>query len=246
MTGKHDLAEEGLDAARETARRAEVLAERSVEIRVMESLFRLYRRKAYLADGDVMQASAELFEAQGAAEKALGRIERGRRERRESKKLTPGHQVLDPAHLPDPVLEGECYILLTQIAIHAGRSRDAERHLADWDKLSQFVENHYLHHLAKILREDIKKVKGPYELEYAFKVFEGVEVKTTLSEYMAQFERWLLNSVISRWPSELGAVTLQKLCAVYGKTANGRIAKRDAMSRLLDRHGLRTPRRRKR
>jgi hypothetical protein len=212
----HDLAVDNVSDARDIAVAHKIWQECGVEIMVMESSYFFHR-------GDKLKAK-------GTIEKALWSIERRRRESRDS----------DQPHLPDPVLEGECYIRLGLLAVADGLVQEAKEHFDEWEKLSQFVENHYLHRLATMLHDDIKSTKQPYPATaYDFAVFDSTGIKQTLYERRNQFEKWMLQSVIDRWPPERRPLTLAKLGAVYGE--EGEEVKKDTMRRRLESLGIQLP-----
>jgi tetratricopeptide (TPR) repeat protein len=129
--------------------------------------------------------------------------------------------------VPDPVLEAECYVLLARICAAQNDYSGSRHYLDRWRLLSQFVENHYLHRLAKQIITD----QLPFFLESQYPIFDGESggVIMTIVKRVELFERWLIENAQMRYP-EFGH---RELANIYGMNRStlsrkfGKILKKD-------------------
>ena len=105
----------------------------------------------------------------------------------------------------DPVIEAECHVLLSQVYAAQKDYVSASRCLDEWSVIGQFVENHYLRHLAQRVREVVVPALG-FHVDFDFEIFasDTNEVKVTLLSRIQQFETFLLDSMNARYNLKIG------------------------------------------
>jgi hypothetical protein len=105
----------------------------------------------------------------------------------------------------DPVLEGECYLLLTDAANRQGDDKAARDYLRRWELLSNFVENYYLHHIAKTLRRELKTPRFIRDSSIKFE-------NKFLTAHMREYAEWLKDRVAEKYPD----ANNPKLAKIFG------------------------------
>ena len=119
-------------------------------------------------------------------------------------------EALSGYRIPDPVLEAQCYVLLAQIYSSTKDYPAARHYLSQWSLLSQFVDNHYLHHLAK----KVVTTQIPFQLEYEYPIFDSTgEVIQSIMDRTKSFEKWLRANAEARVPKK-------ELARIYGRDAS--------------------------
>lgn len=99
----------------------------------------------------------------------------------------------------DPVLEAECYVLLAKFSLLKGNGGDAIGYLKQWNFLKQFVQNYYLNHLADLIRHEAQiELAPPFGKAFNFEYYREGDPKTVknkLIDYLAEYEKWLLDAI---------------------------------------------------
>ena len=226
-----DKAESAAAQALQCAKRYSIEDEHSVELFIMSALCHRYRAQA---QDERREMDTEFRGAEGKLTQALDEIHSGQ--------------------LPDPVLEGECYVLQAQIALDRAQwwvdqglptvdtlvqalLKSSEERLQAWHRLSQFVENYYLHKNAQSIRASINALNGRSDmpgsyptLPYDFEVFSDPERKTartTIKQRRDEFEQWMWDSFIERHEN----LTITQKTIGFGCTRDEFVKVRDRLEK---------------
>jgi tetratricopeptide (TPR) repeat protein len=144
------------------------------------------QRAFYIMEASIYFAQHDLDNAANAIQRAL----------KEILPLSESAQIRE-YRVPDPVLEAECYVLLARISSARKDYATTMHYLERWRLLSQFVENYYLHHLAKV----VSTTEGPFFLAHNYPIYKDADkVDRTIIERRDDFERWLVRNARERHP----------------------------------------------
>lgn len=129
--------------------------------------------------------------------------------------------------IADPVLEAECYLRLAQAHSMEQSWDECKRRLGQWEILSRFVDNRYLHNFAQGIHASVP-LQERFVVEHDFKINTDDSEAMTLHQRLEEFECWLLKTVLSRpamkpkREGEKSRWTITALARVYGPKADRR------------------------